>query len=325
MTKTEPKNIGVRKKRWVVCFENTILELDLSIYEKMVYIVLCSHAKKDGPAFPGVKTIAKEAGCSRTKVFEALNTLEEQGIITRDKRIFEGRGQTSNLYEIIDIAPRPQDEQGSDCHAPSPSARRTGESAARTGGVRDTDALLNVFEQEVFNKTKEQTPPLSPPGGDGEGGKAPEEQKRHDTEEKAKEIQNLEPESFELVLNAYNSVLPELPKAEKVTVSRAKIIKQRIEEDLERRKLEWWKQFFARVREFPWPMGNNPNNWSADFDWLLSEKGMQKILEGAFRRSYCSGDATRAGLETQKKYTDTGGRINAKELLRQARISKIHG
>jgi hypothetical protein len=64
----EMKTIGVRKKRWIVCFENTILDLDLSIYGKMVYIALCAHAKKDGPCFPSIKTIAEEASCSRTKV-----------------------------------------------------------------------------------------------------------------------------------------------------------------------------------------------------------------------------------------------------------------
>jgi DNA-binding GntR family transcriptional regulator len=154
MTSTEFKTIGVSKKKWVVCFENTILDLDLSIYEKMVYVVLCSHAKKDGPAFPSVKTIAKEASCSRTKVFEALKTLEEQNIISRDQRIFAGRGQTSNLYEINDMEPRPQSEQGSDRDTPPPSAERTeefatrsGESVTRTGGVRDTDAV----EQDYIN------------------------------------------------------------------------------------------------------------------------------------------------------------------------------
>jgi predicted transcriptional regulator len=144
MKNPEPQKIGVKKKRWVVCFENTILDLDLSIYEKMVYIVLCAHAKKDGPAFPCVMTIAREASCSRTKVFEALKTLEEQGIITRENQIFPKRGQTSNLYEIIDIEPRPPHGQG-DGNPPPPSVIRTGASAARTGSVRETDAPLFHF------------------------------------------------------------------------------------------------------------------------------------------------------------------------------------
>jgi DNA replication protein len=64
--------------------------MDLSVYEKMVYVVLCSHAKKDGPCFPSVNTIAREASCSRAKVFEALKRLEEIGAISRSSQIFEG-------------------------------------------------------------------------------------------------------------------------------------------------------------------------------------------------------------------------------------------
>jgi hypothetical protein len=80
----QSQTIGINKKKWGVCFENTILELDLSIYEKMVYIVLCAHAQKDGPTSPCVKTIAEELSCSKTKVFEVLNRLEKIGIITRN-------------------------------------------------------------------------------------------------------------------------------------------------------------------------------------------------------------------------------------------------
>jgi hypothetical protein len=128
-------------------------------------------------------------------------------------------------------------------------------------------------------------------------------------------------------LNAYNTALPELPQTEKVTASRAKIIKQRIEEDVERRKLSWWKHFFLRVRGFPWPMGDNPSKWRADFDWLIGEKGMQKILEGGFGRasSPILGKGTKAGWELQKKYTDEGGRINGRAILREIQSSQARG
>lgn len=133
----EPQYIGVRKKRWVVCFENSILGLDLSIYEKMVYIVLCSHASKEGFCYPSVKKIAEEASCSRTKVFESLITLERLGVIARSSQVFEGRGQTANLYEILDINPGPQNERAGHI-PPLPSAQGTAGSTTRTGGVRLT-------------------------------------------------------------------------------------------------------------------------------------------------------------------------------------------
>ena len=65
-------------------------------------------------------------------------------------------------------------------------------------------------------------------------------------------------------------------------------------------------------------MGDNPNAWRADFDWLICEHGMQKILEGSFRpkRPPVFGERTAEGLELQKKYTSPGGLVDAKAMLR---------
>jgi hypothetical protein len=183
----------------------------------------------------------------------------------------------------------------------------------------------NVFKQLLKNIKEKETPP-TPPGEKVEGeGVLLEGQKQHGTDEKAKGTKTSGAEFFELVLNAYNTALPELPRAEKVTASRAKIIKQRIEEDAERRRLSWWKQFFSRVRSFPWPMGDNPNKWRANFDWLIGEKGMQKILEGGFGRASTLnfGAGMRVGWELQKKYTDEGGRVNGKAILREIQASQV--
>jgi predicted transcriptional regulator len=341
MKNPESQKIGVKKKRWVVCFENTILDLGLSIYEKMVYIVLCAHAKKDGPAFPCVMTIAREASCSRTKVFEALKTLEEQGIITRENQIFPKRGQTSNLYEIIDIEPRPPRGQG-EGNPPPPSVIGTGASVTRTGSVSEADAPLDVLEQDHLNKINEHSP-LTPQTGEKD---IPQQEQREREEQNTQEPEPMtqrgekeakptaktgpetpkpSPESdlFEVIRETYNSTLPELPKAEKITVSRAKVLRQRIRESSERKEPAWWKKFFSNVRDFPWPMGQNKDNWRADFDWLIGERGMQKILEGGFlpfRSGAALNETADEWLELEKlekKYTDERGLVDGKAILRE--------
>jgi hypothetical protein len=312
----------------MVCFENTILDQDLSIYEKMVYIVLCSHAKKDGPAFPSVMTIASEASCSRTKVFEALRVLEDRGVITRENRIFPKRGQTSNLYEIEDIEPRPQGEPGN-CNPPPPSVLCTPASAERTGVVRDADAPLNVFELDPLNITKEQdTPPAPQIGGHTRNFQAvqiepePRVKKQEPMTERKEEEKTKPPGMVEMIITAYNAILPELPAAGQATSSREKAVKRRIREDPERSDPRWWEKYFSRVREFPWLMGSNPSGWTAAFDWLVGEKGMLKVLEGGFGRfvpALTDGAEIRseAGDELQKKYTDANGVVDVRALLRE--------
>jgi hypothetical protein len=366
----------VKKKRWIVCFEHAILDMDLSIYEKMVYIALCSHAKKDGPAFPCVMTIAQEASCSRTKVFEALNTLEELGIITRENRIFPKRGQSSNLYEIEDIEPRPQGEPGGGDPL-SPSAPQTPASVSGTAAVRHTDAPLNVLEQDLLNRAIEhkEYAPLTPQGGHTDNTdildpskpepekqtkpKEPQEPESMTQGTKRPGVSALEPperkqdpqagayrgpvsnkapspiepiEPFnpanrkpgsliEAILAAYNKILPELPAASRITPSREKTVKRRIREEPELGDPHWWERYFARVREFPWLMGQNPSNWRACLDWLIGERGMLKVLEGGFGRSSPVSRngaeiGTESGFELQRRFTDERGVVDARALLR---------
>ena len=185
-----------------------------------------------------------------------------------------------------------------------------------TGGVQDVDGLYKVLELSHINNTKELNLPPTPQGA---GEEKPESEKprntKHDTEEKAEPPKpNLEMELFESIREVYNSTLPELPKAEKITASRAKALRQRIKESPERKEPGWWKKFFSRVRNFPWPMGRNKDKWRANFDWLIGERGMQKILEGTFRPF--QGSAAAEGLELEKKYTNAEGLVDAKAILR---------
>lgn len=308
----EPQHIGVRKKRWVVCFENIILDLDLSIYEKMVYIVLCSHAKKDGSCYPSVKKIAAEASCSRTKVFESLLTLERLGVIARNNQVFEGRGQTANLYEILDINIGPQNERG-DRRIPPPSVQETAASVSRTGvssqctrGVRHTDTHIDVLEQDHLTIPKEHKIPLPP-----------QRAKREKGEAEAKS--DFAGETRKAILAAFNEILSELPPAEVLTASRSHVLKLRMSDDQARCEVEWWRRYFERVRLFPWLMGDNPKGWRATFDWLISENGMSKVIEGGFTQAQHSGYSAEELREWQRRYTDERGIVDAKALLRDWR------
>ena len=73
-----------------------LIREDISIYEKMVFIILKKYAMRKNHCWPAHITIAKEAGCGVTKVKKAITVLEGKGLITkgRDKSV------RSNVYEI---------------------------------------------------------------------------------------------------------------------------------------------------------------------------------------------------------------------------------
>ncbi|MGF7036755.1 hypothetical protein J2T17_007830 [Paenibacillus mucilaginosus] len=83
-----------------------ILEVpDLSIYEKMAYIVIRSHANvRDASAFPSYATIAKEGSMSRRKAIDAVAMLIEKGLLRKEIRLDVSKNRkirnTSNLYYI---------------------------------------------------------------------------------------------------------------------------------------------------------------------------------------------------------------------------------
>ncbi len=80
--------------------ENEVIDSeDLTVYEKMVYIVLCRFAK-DGECFPSYETIAKRAGCSRQKAINVVRDLCNKGLISKEQRKNDQDEYTSNIYYI---------------------------------------------------------------------------------------------------------------------------------------------------------------------------------------------------------------------------------
>ena len=81
-----------------------IKDKSLSYLDKIVYIVLCSHADNEArECSPKVALIAEEASCSPRAVHKSLNVLEERGFIQRIHR-FSPNIQISSLYKIRDFS-----------------------------------------------------------------------------------------------------------------------------------------------------------------------------------------------------------------------------
>jgi hypothetical protein len=304
---TANTQVGIRKKRWIVCFENSILDMDLSIHEKMVFVVLNSYTDKSGTCFPSIAAIAEKASCSRSKVFEALKSLVEKGLITRKNQFLDGRGQISNVYEINDTkTPDPDDAPGGDSDTTTPST-------VAIPPVQSVDTIKYVLEQDHINK--DLNPPFTPPGGGAESEPFELESERA---EKSGKPDNPESRRFDAICEIYNELLPELPKAEKVTESRKRALRKRIRDDLNRKEFDWWRRYFLRVREYPFLLGDNDKGWFASLDWLIRDESMQKVLEGIYSKKGGSGGRTEAAVTAQEKYTNERGEIDARALLRNS-------
>lgn len=77
----------------------------LTAYHKAVYGALARHANREAESTPGMRTIAKKAGCSERKATQCIQDLAERGYIEIDQRFTEIDGKkvyTSNRYTLLD-------------------------------------------------------------------------------------------------------------------------------------------------------------------------------------------------------------------------------
>src|SRR5690606_16479127 len=86
----------------------------------------------------------------------------------------------------------------------------------------------------------------------------------------------------------YNELLgPKLKPIKLVNTPRQRAIRARISEDPKRRSLEWWRRYFGFIAQCEFLLGHGPPRdngkpWHADFDWLVNEAHLTKVIEGKY-------------------------------------------
>ena len=102
-----------------------------------------------------------------------------------------------------------------------------------------------------------------------------EEDRERDKEEDKKEIKKID---YNGIKDAYNNLCPSLPSVRTLSDARKKAIKARLNtytvEDL--------YEAFKKAEASDFLKGKNESNWQADFDWILKDANLAKILDGKY-------------------------------------------
>ena len=94
----ELAGLNVYKKNRFIQIENSFINnCKYSIYEKMVYMSLCTYAMDKNNCYPSQTTIAKNLSISRTMVIKAMQGLEEKNGLLIINRKTESNRKISNL------------------------------------------------------------------------------------------------------------------------------------------------------------------------------------------------------------------------------------
>ena len=97
--------------------------------------------------------------------------------------------------------------------------------------------------------------------------------------------------NYQEVLKLFNTICCKLNGVRALSDQRKQLIKSR-EKTLKKLNVEY-NRYFATVAEIPFLNGENDRGWKADFDWLLKETNMLKVLEG----KYSSGKQKYLGIK----------------------------
>ena len=84
--------------------------------------------------------------------------------------------------------------------------------------------------------------------------------------------------SCQQIVDLYNSICKSLPSVRSISEARRKAIKAR----LKTYSVEDLRTVFENAEASSFLKGSNDRNWSANFDWLMADKNIAKVLEGNY-------------------------------------------
>jgi len=137
----------------------------------------------------------------------------------------------------------------------------------------DNDSKNGETFPQDFPKKEESLPNDSPMGRVGMGrdglGEIPENIPEKES-----------PVPYSEIVEAYHEECPDLPRVLKITTARKKHIKARYREY--NNDLSVFRELFRKAGTSLFLNGENNRGWKANFDWLINEQNMAKVLEGKY-------------------------------------------
>ena len=105
---------------------------------------------------------------------------------------------------------------------------------------------------------------------------ATEEDKEEDKNREEKKI------DYNSIKDAYNSLCPSLPAIKSLSEARKKSIRAR----LNQYSIEQIHEVFKKAEASDFLRGKNDRSWTANFDWIMKDSNMAKILDGNYDNKY---------------------------------------
>ena len=111
-----------------------------------------------------------------------------------------------------------------------------------------------------------------------------------------KDIEKRERIDYQLIVDMYNDTCVSFPRVTTLSDARKKAIKAR----LNTHSIDDFKRMFEIAESSDFLKGGNNRNWSANFDWLIKDSNMAKVLDGNYSQSNYSQPRTKGEKVAQE-------------------------
>lgn len=112
-----------------------------------------------------------------------------------------------------------------------------------------------------------------------------------------------EKHSYQLIADMYNATCVTLPKCTTLSESRKKALRAR----LNHYGIDDFQRLFEKANESSFLTGANNNNWTANFDWLIKDANMAKVLDGNYDNKLRASGGGGSGNVFLDIYNEMGG------------------
>ncbi|HBH3048570.1 TPA: helix-turn-helix domain-containing protein [Clostridioides difficile] len=160
-----------RKKEWFWLENDLVDREDLSVYEKMAYMVMARYSDDESSCFPSLSLISKKMGCGITTVKKTINSLEEKNLIIKVHRKVKNKKENdTNVYYIMSLKGKSSGDIGHEAtDGRSPYDQQVGREATDGRSPYDQQVGREATSKKTYNKKtyiKSNTTPQNEPKTD---------------------------------------------------------------------------------------------------------------------------------------------------------------
>lgn len=211
--------------------------------------------------------LAKETGLSIQQVKTCLEKLKRTGEITyrATKQYTMIHIEKYGFFQSYEQESNPQSNSQVTYEQPTTNPQATNE--------QPTSNLQPTNEQPTSNLRATTTKEIKEYNKYNNINKYYKEEKREEKKEREEKGS-----TYQLIADMYNDTCVSFPRCTKLSEAREKALHAR----LKKYTVEDFKAVFEKAQQSDFLKGANNKNWSANFDWLISDKNMAKVLDGNY-------------------------------------------